>query len=201
MKKVILFSLMAFVAGRIIAQNIQSIAVGSKAPLLEAKMKDVTGKEITMKDAMKSNGVLVMFSCNTCPFVIENQQRTKEIADYALKNNIGVIIINSNEAQRDEADSYMAMQTYAKEQGYKYYYTVDENAQVADAFGATRTPEIFILDASGKVMYKGSIDDNPSDANKVKRQHAKEAITETIKGETVTVKETRSVGCGIKRKN
>jgi thioredoxin-related protein len=203
MKKIVLFSLMAFFAGRIIAQNIQSIPVGSQATAIDVKMKEIVGKHITIKGAMEKNGVLVMFSCNTCPYVIKNQARTKEIADYAKKNNFGVIILNSNEAQRDAADSYEAMKTYAKDQGYtyKYYYAVDENAKVADAFGATRTPEIFLLDASGKVLYKGAIDDNPSEADNVKRHHAKEAIDEAANGKAVTVKESKSVGCSIKRKS
>ncbi len=200
MKKVILFSMLAFFAGRIIAQNIQSIPVGTQAPLTEVKMKDVSGKEVAIKDAMNKNGVLVMFSCNTCPYVIKNQERTKQIAEYAIQNNIGVIILNSNEAQRSDADSYEAMKSYAKEQGYSYSYVVDRNAKVADAFGATRTPEIFLLDATGKVVYKGAIDDNPSEPDNVKRQHAKEAIAESVAGKTVTVKESKSVGCSIKRK-
>lgn len=192
---------MAFFAGRIIAQNIQSIPVGSAAPAIEVKMKDVSGREVSIKDATSKNGVLVMFSCNTCPYVIKNQARTKEIADYAKKNNIGVIILNSNEAQRDKADSYDAMRAYAKEQDYSYFYTVDANAKVADAFGATRTPEIFLLDATGKVVYKGAIDDNPSEAENVKRHHAKEAIDESVNGKAVSVTESKSVGCSIKRKS
>lgn len=193
--------MLAFFAGRIIAQNIQSIPVGTEAPLTKVKMKDVSGKEVNIKDAASKNGVLVMFSCNTCPYVIKNQARTKEIADYAIKNNIGVIVLNSNEAQRGDADSYKAMQAYAKEQGYNFYYVVDENAKVADAFGATRTPEIFLLDAAGKLVYKGAIDDNPSDANNVKRHHAQEAIAEAVNGKTISIKESRSVGCSIKRKS
>ncbi len=201
MKKTILLSMMALFASRLIAQNIQSIPVGSTAPLTEVKMKDVSGKDVSIKDAMNENGVLIMFSCNTCPYVIKNQQRTKAIADFALKNKTGVIIINSNVAQRDDADSYKAMQDYAEKQGYKYYYTVDENAAVADAFGATRTPEVFLVDANGKLVYKGAIDDNPSDAGNVKKEFLKEAIVENTAGKPVSVKESRSVGCTIKRKS
>ncbi len=201
MKKLIFLSVMALMAVRSIAQNIQSIPVGSAAPSTEVKMKDVSGKEVSIKDAMNQNGVLIMFSCNTCPYVIKNQQRTKAIADFALKNKTGVIIINSNAAQREDADSYKAMQEYAEKQGYKYYYTVDENAQLADAYGATRTPEVFLLDASGKLVYKGAIDDNPADAGNVKKEFLKDAITENTAGKTVSVKESRSVGCSIKRKS
>jgi peroxiredoxin len=179
--------------------QMKSVAVGTQAPDKEVKMTDVSGKEISIKDAMKENGVLVMFSCNTCPYVIKNQARTKAICDYALAHKMGVIIINSNEAQRDEADSYKAMQEYAKKQGYDFYYALDNSSKVADAFGATHTPETFLIDASGKIVYKGAIDDNPSDADNVKHQYLKDAIDETVAGKSVTIKESRSIGCSIKR--
>src|SRR5687768_10265394 len=117
------------------------LPIGSGIPKADVKMKDVSGKEISLKDAIKKNGLLVMFSCNTCPYVIKNQDRTNAISEYALKNNIGVVLINSNEAYRSGDDSYEAMKAYAKDQGYKWHYVVDKNSEVADAFGANRTPE------------------------------------------------------------
>lgn len=178
-----------------------SIAIGSNAPLLDQAMKDVSGKMIAVKDAMKQNGVLVMFSCNTCPYVIKNQSRTKEIAAFAKANNIGIILLNSNEAQRGGDDSFAAMQQYAKNQGYDFPYVVDVNHQQADAYGATRTPELFLLDVQGKLVYKGAIDDSPADIAKVNRIHAREAIKELVDGKSVSIKESRSVGCTIKRNN
>ncbi len=148
---------------------------------------------------MQKNGVLVMFSCNTCPYVVKNQQRTLDIAAYAKQNNIGIILLNSNEGSRDDADSYAAMKEYAKNQQYSFPYVVDEDSKLANAFGATRTPELFLFDANGKLQYKGAIDDNPSDAGSVKRVHAREAISELVNGKSVSLKESRSVGCSIKR--
>lgn len=199
MKKTVLLSLIIFLTHTIFAQNNSSISIGSLAPMMDVKMKDILGKEIAIKDAMSKNGVLVMFSCNTCPYVIKNQERTKQIGKYALQNNIGVIVINSNEAQRNDVDSYTAMQTYAKGQAYTWYYTVDNNSKIADAFGASRTPEVFLFNTSGKLMYKGAIDDNPADATNVKQQYLKEAIDAIIANKEISVKESRSVGCGIKR--
>ena len=196
MKKLLYSLFFAFVALNIQAQ---SLAIGSDLPMKEVKMKDVSGKEVSITDAMKANGVLVMFSCNTCPYVIKNQQRTLDIAAYAKQNNIGVILLNSNEGTRDGDDSYDAMKSYAKNQGYDFYYTVDTDSKIANAFGATRTPELFLFNASGKLQYKGAIDDNPTDASNVKRVHAIEAIAEFTAGKSVSVKESRSVGCTIKR--
>ena len=162
-------------------------------------MLSVSRDSISVKDAMKKNGVLIIFSCNTCPYVIKNQQRNNAIAEHALKNDLGVIIINSNEALRQSEDSYKSMQIYAKQQKYNWHYTVDDNSVIADAYGATRTPEVFLLNATGNIMYKGAIDDNPSDAENVTRQHLKIAIDEMVNNKKIAVKESKSVGCSIKR--
>jgi peroxiredoxin len=177
---------------------VAELPIGSDMPNADVKMKDISGKEVSLKDAKKKNGLLVMFSCNTCPYVVKNQQRTKEISAYAQKNDIGVILVNSNEAQRGSDDSFDAMKQYAKSQGYNWYYVVDEKSALADAFGANRTPETFLFNKEGKLVYHGAIDDNP-DESSVTRKHLKEAVDEMIGGKDVTIKTSRSVGCGIKR--
>lgn len=177
---------------------VAELPIGAEMPSADIKMKDVSGKEVSLKDAKKKNGLLVMFSCNTCPYVIKNQQRTKEISAYALKNDIGVILVNSNEAQRSSDDSYDAMKQYAKDQGYNWYYVVDEKHTLADAFGANRTPENFLFNKEGKLVYHGAIDDNPEEAS-VTRKHLKTAIDEMVTGKDIEVKTSRSVGCTIKR--
>lgn len=194
--KVLLLSLFALLLFSF--APLTELPIGSPMPKADVKMKDVSGKEVTLKDAVKKNGVLVMFSCNTCPFVRRNQQRTKAIAAYALKNDIGVILLNSNAGQRDGDDSFEAMQQYASKQGYEWYYAVDDRNILADAFGATRTPENFLFNKEGKLVYHGAIDDNPEEAG-VTRKHLQIAIDEMLGGKEVAVTKTRSVGCGIKR--
>ena len=176
------------------------LPIGASIPKADLKLKDISGKEVSLKDAKKKNGLLVMFSCNTCPWVIKNQSRTVEIANYALSKEIGVILLNANEGQRDDADSYSEMKEYANSQGYKWYYAVDANNVLADEFGANRTPEVFLFNAEGKHVYHGAIDDNPGDAGSVERKHLKVAIDESISRKDVSVKESRSMGCQIKRK-
>jgi thioredoxin-related protein len=200
MKKLFLSCLALTTISLLSFAPMNELPLGSDMPKADVKMKDVSGKEISLKGAAKKNGLMVMFSCNTCPWVIRNQSRTNEISKYALSNNIGVILINSNEAARNGDDSYEAMKKYANEQDYDWYYTVDKNSELADAFGAKRTPEVFLFNGEGKLVYHGAIDDNPNDGNAVKRKHAKEAIDEVVKGKDVSVKTSRSQGCGIKRK-
>jgi Redoxin len=178
----------------------EGLDIGSTLPMQDAKLKDVNGTTITMLDAKKENGLLVMFSCNTCPFVVSNQERTKEVCALALKNNIGVIILNSNEAKRDNDDSYEAMQKYYKTQNYNWYYALDENSAVADAFGANRTPECYLFNKDLKLAYFGGIDNNASDATAVTRKHLQIAIEEMATGKEIYTKKSKSVGCSIKRK-
>lgn len=178
---------------------IEPLAIGSSLPEGNSKLTDISGKEITLAASKKKNGLLVIFSCNTCPYVVKNQARNNEMCAYAEKNNIGVVIINSNEAQRSDADSYDAMKKYATDQGYKWSYAVDKNSTLANAFGATKTPEIFLFNKDSKLVYHGAFDDSPSKPEEATRKHLQLAIDEAVAGKDVTVKTSKSVGCTIKR--
>lgn len=175
------------------------LPIGAAIPKPDVRVKDVSGKELSLREAKNTNGLLVMFSCNTCPYVIRNQSRTNNICTFAQSNNIGVVLLNSNEGDRQGSNSLEEMQSYARDQEYKWYYAVDSKSVLADAFGADRTPECFLFDRGGKLVYHGAIDDSPGDPGKVKRHHLKEAMNEMMEGGEVKVKETRSVGCSINR--
>lgn len=200
MKKLLFIAAIA-VGGAAYAQNnhIQSIEIGSNIPMADAGMKSIDGKSITLSKAITKQGLLVMFSCNTCPYVIKSEARTKEVIDYATRHNIGMVIINSNEAQRGKEDSYNAMSAYAKKQGYKVPYVVDDKSKVADAFGATRTPEVFLFDGNGKLVYKGAMEDNPSNPAESKELFLKVAIDNMLAGKPANPNSTKSIGCTIKR--
>lgn len=199
MKKIVFaaFPVMAIAAA--LTLSIEPLPLGSPVPQADLKMKDVSGKELSLKDIQTGKGLLVMFSCNTCPYVIKNQGRTYEICKYAMGKGIGVAVLNSNEAKRGDDDSFDAMKEYARDQGYGWHYLVDQHSSLADAFGANKTPECFLFDGSGKLVYHGAIDDNPNDASAVNRKHLRMAIDEVLDGKDVSVKQSRSVGCTIKR--
>jgi thioredoxin-related protein len=173
------------------------LPIGASIPKTDLPVKDVSGKQISLHEVMQKNGLLVMFSCNTCPYVIRNQTRTKTICQFASDEGVGVILLNSNEGSRNQGNSFADMQTYAQQQGYNWYYALDQSAELANAFGASRTPECYLFDKNGKLIYHGAIDDSPGSPESVKKQYLKEAIEESVAGKEVTVKETRSVGCSI----
>ena len=178
----------------------EELAIGASMPKGDVMMKDVSGKDINLRSSFKQNGLMVMFSSNACPYVEKNQARTTEVCNYAIKNGIGVVVLNSNEAFRNGEESLEEMKVYAKKQGYAWSYAVDKNNELADAFGANRTPECFLFNKDGKLAYHGAIDDSPNDAGSVKRNHLKEAVNELTQGKDISVKTSRSVGCSIKRK-
>jgi len=199
--KMILFALLPVVFATSLAfkSSVDPLPIGAPLPNPDKKMKDVAGMEVSFKDAMSTKGLLVMFSCNTCPVVHAYQSRTIEICNYAKSKEIGVILLNSNEASRDDGDSFSDMKHYATKQRYNWPYVVDENSVMANAFGATRTPECFLFNTDGKLVYHGAIDDNQNGADEVTRKHLKIAMDEMLGGKDVAVKTTRSVGCTIKR--
>jgi hypothetical protein len=110
-----------------------------------------------------------------------------------------MVILNSNQAYREKDDSYSAMKAYGKEQGYTVPYVLDEGSTLADAFGATRTPEVFLFDKNGKLVYKGAMEDNPSSPAESKEMYLKDAIMKMQSGLAPDPSTTKSVGCSIKR--
>jgi thioredoxin-related protein len=199
MKKILgLLSAFALM-GSVYAQS-GTLALGTSFPDQPYHTTDVfTMKDITLRQASTKKGLLVVFTCNTCPFVIRNIDRTKEILDFAKEKGLGVMMVNSNEAQRNDADAVDKMIEFGKKQGYPNYY-VDENSNLADIFGASHTPEVFLFDGKTETLiYKGAMDDNPSDPKSAKVMYLKNAITNMLAGKTINPAETKSVGCSIKR--
>ncbi len=190
----ILFSISSF------AGNNEKLEIGDAAVLTNVKMTDVSGKSISIDDAKKENGVLVLFSCNTCPFVKKWEGRYNDLKAWADKNDVGMIVLNSNDQNREGGESLDAMKEKAGEMGYKFNYVVDSESLIANAFGGQTTPHAFIFDKDYKLVYKGAIDDNYDSSSDVSNAYVKDALTSLSNGEALSVSETKPVGCGIKRK-
>lgn len=176
-----------------------ALKIGDKAPQINQEVEDTSGRTLTLAEVAGENGLLVMFSCNTCPWVAKWEDRYNGLADLAETNNIGMIALNPNERIRDRGESMVDMKKRAQKQGYNFPYALDQNHIIADAFGATRTPEIFLFDENLTLVYHGAIDDNADDANAVEATYAVDAINELIRGTEISTKETKSLGCTIKR--
>lgn len=180
-------------------QTWKSLEIGASIPEANTKMMNVDGREVSLNDIKSKAGLLVMFSCNTCPYVIKSQARTKEIMAYAQERSLGMAVINSNEAYRNGEDAPDAMKQYYKEQGYTAPYLIDVESRVANAFGATRTPEVFLFDNKGSLIYKGAMEDQPADPGSSKEMYLKNAIKNMAAGVKPNPNATKSIGCSIKR--
>jgi hypothetical protein len=176
----------------------EELPLNSAVPMADYKMKDISGKDITLNEVRKEKGLLVIFSCNTCPYVKLSASRIKEYSDFCMNNGIGCVLVNSNEAQRNEDDSFEEMVKYYNSQQLKCCYVVDQNSQLANAFGAGRTPQCFLFNAKA-LIYKGAIDDNVKDPSAVKESYLKDALNALLKNQVPKKQETKSIGCTIKR--
>jgi hypothetical protein len=174
------------------------LALGSPAPLREAKMVSVDGKAVAIADVAGKKGTLVIFMCNHCPWVQAWQGRIAAIGNAAASKGVGTIAINSNDIEEYPADDLEHMQAQAKKQGFKFPYVMDASSDVGRAFGATRTPEVFLFDARGKLVYHGAIDDNARNEGQVKERWLRKAVDAVVAGRAVPVGETKAFGCGIK---
>ena len=137
------------------AQNMGKLELGDKAVLTDVKMVDVSGDMVSIDDAAQENGVVVMFSCNTCPFVMAWEDRFNDIKEWADNNHVGMIVLNANYAKRSGDDSLEAMKKHAADKGYQFNYVVDKESAIANAFGGQTTPHVFLFNSNNELVYKG----------------------------------------------
>jgi len=205
MKKQYLLSIIPVVLGVFLIAFMPSqerlmkeLPIGSEAPMADVEVEDVSGEMVTLNEVAGENGLLVNFSCNTCPWVSAWENRYNPVAQLAKENGIGVIALNPNAAIRDDGESMADMQERAKKSNYQFYYALDRDAQMAKAFGATRTPHIYLFNSDMELVYRGAIDDNAKSAENVEQPYLKNAIKDLAAGNDIDPKTTKSLGCTIK---
>ena len=190
-------SFVALAASMTVVASAFGLSIGDKAPSTSVKMQSVDGSQVAIADVAGKEGTLVVFSCNHCPFVKAWQDRIASIGNAAKSKGVGVIVINSNDPAANPEDNFAEMQKRAQQLGFTFPYVVDATSDVARAFGATRTPEAFLFDKDGKLVYHGAIDDS-KEADQVSKHFLQDAVDAAVAGKAVPVAETKFVGCGIK---
>ena len=166
------------------------------------ELPNVDGKMVSLSNYDNAKGFVVIFTCNTCPYAKAYESRIIALdKEYAAKG-FPVIAINPNDINKQPGDTMEEMQKRSKSKGYGFPYLRDDSQSVAKAFGATKTPHVYVLnkEASGKyrVEFIGAIDDSPNDPNDVSDTYVENAINSLLKGEKPTVTEKRAIGCTIK---
>ena len=175
-----------------------ALEIGDALPSGGVKMRNVDGGDVTLGGSMGTKGLLVVFSCNHCPWVQRWEERIVLLGNSYQDKGIAVVAVNSNDTVEYPDDGFAQMQSRAKEKGYKFPYVVDATSDVARAFGASKTPEAFLFDASGKLVYTGTIDDNAKDAAAVTATYLKDALEAVAGGGAVSIPKTKALGCSIK---
>ena len=176
------------------------LEIGSTMPLKDLELADISGKNITLTNAKGDAGTLVVFSCNTCPWVIRWEDRYVSLANTYAQKGIGMIAVNSNAARFGGEDSLEEMLEHAKNKGYNFPYAQDPESELATAFGATKTPHIYLFNDDDKLVYRGAIDDNAKNAKKVDVPFLANAIDALLAGNPINPQTTKALGCSIKFK-
>ncbi len=178
----------------------QMLEIGAKAPMTDYKMKDVSGKSYSLADLKKENGLLVIFSCNTCPFVLGWEDQYPKLKKVADENKIGMVLINSNEAKRGDDDSMDAMKEHHKKANYNMPYVVDVNHRLADVFGAKTTPHVYLFNGDMRLAYRGLINNRYDNRSReVTETYLEDALTNLAAGKNINLAITQEKGCSIKR--
>lgn len=176
------------------------LEIGSTMPLKDLELADISGKNITLANAKGEAGTLVVFSCNTCPWVIRWEDRYVSLANTYAQKGIGMIAVNSNAARFGGEDSLEEMLEHAKNNGYNFPYAQDPESELASAFGATKTPHIYLFNGDDKLVYRGAIDDNAKNAKEVDEPFLANAIDALLAGNPINPQTTKALGCSIKFK-
>ena len=174
--------------------------VGDKAE--DFKLKNVDGKMVSMADFKEAKGFIVVFTCNTCPVSVANEDRIIALNEKYQAQGYPVIAINPNNPEISQGDSYELMKTRAKEKGFTFPYLFDNGQKVYPKYGASKTPHVYVLKKENKeliVKYIGSIDDSARNAEAVKTKYVENAVDALIKGIPIKVNSTKAIGCSIKK--
>ncbi|MGV3557367.1 thioredoxin family protein [Larkinella arboricola] len=167
------------------------------------KLKNVDGRMISLSDYKNGKGVIIIFTTNHCPFSKAYEERMIALDRKYAPQGFPVVAIQPNDPAAYTEDSFENMKARAKEKNYSFPYLSDEAQTVARQFGATRTPEAFVLKQAGgrfTIEYTGAIDDSPQLASAVKRRYVEEAVNNLLAGRPVVTTTAKAIGCAIKWK-
>ncbi len=171
---------------------------GDKAS--DFSLKSVDGKSYSLSSFKDAKGFIVVFTCNSCPFAVMYEDRIIELSKKYHKKGYQVIAINPNDPDVKPDDSYDNMKVRAKDKNFDFPYLFDEGQKVYPAYGATKTPHVFLLDKNHIIKYIGAIDDNAEDASEVEEKYLENAIAALEKGNDPIPAITKAIGCSIKVK-
>ena len=190
----------------IVPLSFAQIKKGTSMPSPDLELTDVvTQGKMAIKDYKKEKGLVVVFSCNTCPFVVGTpdfpgwERQYNDLFDKASKINIGFVLVNSNEGKRAKDDSSEEMKKHVDEKGYKMPYLLDVNSAFANSLEAKTTPHVYLFNEDLKLVYSGSIDNIWDNKRTEDIPYLVNAMNALSQGKKIKPAATPPKGCSIKR--
>jgi peroxiredoxin len=194
--KTLIFSILLFAGLSVFSQGYE---IGDEAT--DFSLKNVDGTMVSLADYTDAKGVIIIFTCNHCPYSVKYEDRIIALdAKYAALG-YPVVAISSNDPVKQPEDSYPLMQQRAKEKDFQFPYLFDETQEIAKAYGASRTPHVFILEKENNdlvVKYIGAIDNNVKSASDADQKFVEDALEALLAGQDPNPDYTKAVGCTIK---
>ncbi|MDX6746876.1 thioredoxin family protein [Polaribacter sp. PL03] len=162
-------------------------------------LKNIDDTSVSLLDYKEAKGFIIIFTCNTCPYSVANEDRIIALDKKYKTLGFPVIAINPNDPIAVPDDSFAKMKVRAQEKGFKFPYLLDDGQKVYPKFGATKTPHVYIVTKKDmKVQYIGAIDNSSRDADNVTEKYVENAVDALLAGKEIEKKETRAIGCSIK---
>ncbi len=182
----------------------EGLAIGTPMPKFK-NLPATNGKRYSWEDFRNSKILVVVFSCNHCPYVQAYEDRMIAFQREYGPRGAQLVAINSNETIHYPQDDFEGMVKRAMQKGFNFPYLRDDDQSVATAFGASHTPEFFVFasspgEALPRLQYHGKMDDNYQNPSQVKERYVQDAVEALLASKPVSVKETFSIGCTIKWK-
>ena len=172
------------------------LKTGTKLP--DFSLDGVDGETYAPQSFQDTKVLVVMFTCNHCPYVQAYEERLIKLQSNFKEKNVSFVAINANDEVSYPEDSFENMVKRAKEKGYNFPYLRDKTQDIAKFFGATYTPEVFVFDENKILQYHGRIDDNWQEPDKVTKQNLKDAIEAMLENKPVDRANTQAIGCTVK---
>ena len=190
----------AFAANAVIKESRNGYAIDDEAS--DFYLRNVDNTMVSLEDFPQAKGFIIVFTCNTCPFSITNEDRIIALDKKFKNQGYPVIAINPNDPRLKPGDSFKEMQKRAEDKGFTFPYLLDDGQEVYPKYGATKTPHVYLLQKNTEqvpiVKYIGAIDNNTRNPNEVTQHYLEDAVNALLKGKAIDVKETKAIGCSIK---
>lgn len=176
----------------------QGLAIGDKLPMATQQMQNALGGQNNLAGIKGERGTVVAFWSNQCPWIERYEERVLELATAYEAEGFGFALVNANDPTAFPQENAQASQKRAQSRKYKTSYFTDDGSKLARAFGALRTPQVFVFDQNDNLVYSGGIDDSPGDAASVQHTSLKDALDAMLEGGEIKTPETKAFGCTIK---